>query len=172
MVDLFGTSLMSASFLTDSFHIPQTHIHTVRVESVSSILTTEAMLKSCALMQCGNGFILSMASLLWASALPTGPGLRRHIFFKLLCLSLPGSLSIFFLPFFLCLSSLRFSSSESRMQGFGRWVRLSHLAPAEWNVCVCVCSSTYAGARFSCSVNFGELIWFMTYLLSKRRTDI
>lgn len=84
MLDLFtkvGTSLMSASFLTDVISTFHTHIHTVRVVSVSNILTTEAMLKSCTLIQCGNGFILSMASLLRANALPTGSGLRRHIFF-------------------------------------------------------------------------------------------
>lgn len=59
-------------------------------------------------------------------------------FFKLLCVLLPGSLSIFFLPISLCLSSLHFSSSESHLQGLGRWVGLSHLASVEWNVCVCV----------------------------------
>lgn len=174
MLDLFtkvGTCLMSASFLTDVISTFHTHIHTVRVVSVSNILTTEAMLKSCTLIQCGNGFILSMASLLRANTLPTGSGLRRHIFFNC-CASLcqDHCLSFFFPSLSVChpfiflplKAACRALADES---DYLIWLRLNEM-------CVYVCSSTYVGAWFSCSVNFGELIWFMTYLLSKRGTDI
>lgn len=49
----------------------------------------------------------------------------------------PGSLSIFSSLF----SPSVILSCDGWVQGFGRWVGLSHLALVEWNVCVCVCSS-------------------------------
>ncbi len=73
-----------------------------------------------------------------ASALPTGPGLRSHIFFKLLCLSLPGSLSIFFLPFFLCLSSLLFFFLWKPHAGLWQMSRIISFG-FSWMKCVCMC---------------------------------
>ncbi len=171
MVDLFGTSLMSFSFLTDVASTFHKHTYTqsdcicikyFNYGGHAEVMRINAVWK---LIYFINGIFL------WPALCQRGLDWEATSFLNCCashcqghCLSFSSLLSLSVIP--------RFSSSESRMQGFGRWVGLSHLASAEWNVCVCVYSSTYAGAWFSCSVNFGELIWFMTYLLSKRRTNI